>query len=125
MFASSSKKTILCACLDITKDEILQAVDLKCKDIETLKRFTGVGTGLCQGKFCYPAAILLLSEKTGRSPDKIGIPTPRQPVSPVPLGAVAQLDDDELDRPIWKIIIKSTLPFLLMPKYQNREDRIK
>ena len=43
---------IVCACMDVTKSEILQAVQRGAYDFESVKRRTGAGLGRCQGSRC-------------------------------------------------------------------------
>lgn len=57
-------------------------------DIESLKRYTGFGTGFCQGKSCVALCARRLVER--------GFPaalpfTPRPPFHPLPLAALAGL----------------------------------
>ncbi len=90
-------KVMLCRCEDVTLDEVDEAIALGHTDIESVKRYTGFGTGWCQGKQCVTLCARVLAERTGEAPT---LPfTPRPPVHPVPLGALASLgahggDDD-------------------------------
>lgn len=43
---------IVCACMDVTKAEIIQAAKRGAHDFETVKRRTGAGFGRCQGSRC-------------------------------------------------------------------------
>lgn len=88
-------KAMLCRCEDVTLDEARAAVDAGHHDIESVKRYTGFGTGWCQGKQCVVACARLLAEVTGKTPE---LPiTPRPPLHPVALGVLASLPDDEAD----------------------------
>lgn len=53
-------KRIICRCEDITEDEILDSIKKGYNTVEKLKRFTGLGTGFCQGKSCIAHAARLL-----------------------------------------------------------------
>ncbi len=86
-----SAKVLLCRCEDVTLSEVEHAIDAGQRDIESLKRFTGFGTGWCQGKQCLVACARVLFEKTGEFPQ--APVTPRPPVHPMPLGALATLGD--------------------------------
>ena len=55
--------TILCKCEDITTQEIKDAIQLGHTDIESLKRFTAIGTGMCQGRYCIPQCKTILNSK--------------------------------------------------------------
>jgi hypothetical protein len=61
------------------------------RGIEVVKRYTSLGSGICQGRYCLPEALLLLSILEGRSPPEVGYITQRPPVVPVPLAALASL----------------------------------
>ena len=86
-------KTLVCRCEDVTDHELLQAMAKGHTDIESVKRYTGFGTGWCQGKQCVVACARLLAQMTGRAPE---MPiTPRPPLHPLPLGVLASLGGDE------------------------------
>lgn len=88
-----SGKIIVCRCEDVTRSEIDEALAAGHRDIESLKRFTGLGTGLCQGKQCIAlGARLLAAAGAHRSISPI---TPRPPLHPIPLALLARLVDDE------------------------------
>ncbi|MCI4357564.1 MAG: 2Fe-2S iron-sulfur cluster-binding protein [Thermoplasmata archaeon] len=84
-------KTIACACEDVLLSELVEASERGYRGIEVTKRYTGIGTGLCQGRYCLPDAILLLSLWEGRPPNEVGYITQRPPVVPTPLTALAGL----------------------------------
>lgn len=84
-------KTVACACEDVLLRELKEAPERGYRGIEVAKRYSGLGTGLCQGRYCLPDAILLLSIWEGRPPPEVGYITQRPPVVPVPLSAFAGL----------------------------------
>ncbi len=83
---------IACACEDVLLDEVEAASRGGYRGIEVVKRYTGLGTGLCQGRYCLPDALLLLSILEGRAPPEVGYITQRPPVVPTPLAALAALE---------------------------------
>ena len=87
-------KTILCRCEDVTLDDAIHAVSLGYTDIEEVKRYTGLGTGPCQGKECMSLCARAIFEKTGRLPDSARPFTARPPLAPVSLGTLARGADD-------------------------------
>ncbi len=93
-------KTLVCRCEDVTLQEVEAALAAGHHDLESLKRYTGFGTGWCQGKQCVVACARLLEAHTGEAP---ALPiTPRPPVVPVRLGALAGLPEagpDDLEGP--------------------------
>ena len=84
-------KTFACRCEDVTLHELDAAIAQGHDDIESLKRYTGFGTGWCQGKWCQALCARRLREKGGRVDDPF---TARPPFHPVELGALAGLPDD-------------------------------
>jgi bacterioferritin-associated ferredoxin len=98
-------KTIICHCEDISLGELLSAIEQGYRDIESIKRYTGIATGPCQGKCCLIQTLrVLLSypDKTaaeagelskgadaesappsGGNPPELTLPTIRQPVLPM------------------------------------------
>lgn len=88
-----SDKKVICRCEDVTLHEIDEALAKGFHDIESVKRFTGLGTGWCQGKSCLAPCSSLLRERTGVTPS--GPFTPRPPVHPLPLSYFAKWSDDD------------------------------
>jgi len=90
-----SDKAIVCRCEDVTLHEVREALERGHRDIESLKRYTGFGTGICQGKMCLVACARLIAETGATVP--IAPMTPRPPLRPLPLSHFARLleDDDE------------------------------
>jgi bacterioferritin-associated ferredoxin len=80
---------MVCTCEDISLDELEDAIHEGYHDLETLKRFTGVATGPCQGKACVVLCRRLLSERTAGDPAETGIITFRPPLHPIPLRYLA------------------------------------
>jgi sarcosine oxidase, subunit alpha len=85
---------IACPCEDVLLDEIEEANRGGYRGIEVVKRYTGVGTGLCQGRYCLPDALLVLSILEGRPAAEVGYITQRPPLLPTPLAAFAGLEPD-------------------------------
>ncbi|MGI0072164.1 MAG: 2Fe-2S iron-sulfur cluster-binding protein [Thermoplasmata archaeon] len=83
---------IACPCEDVLLGEVEAAVRAGYTGIEVVKRYTGLGTGLCQGRYCLPDALLLLSLLESRPAPEVGYITQRPPVVPTPLAAFAALD---------------------------------
>jgi len=87
-----SGRWIACRCEDVLYREVEAAEAAGYRGVEVVKRYTALGTGLCQGRYCLPDALLLLSILEGRAPTEVGTITPRPPVFPTPLRALAELD---------------------------------
>jgi NAD(P)H-nitrite reductase large subunit len=88
-------KKIVCFCEDLTEEDIIHSIEEGFDNIESLKRFTGAGTGACQGKICMEHVMKILARKTGKKMEEIQMPTPRQPIVPVSVGLLAGEKDEE------------------------------
>jgi thioredoxin reductase len=88
-------KWIACACEDVLLDEVVEAVERGYRGIEVIKRYTSLGTGLCQGRYCLPEILLVLALLEGRAPEEVGYITQRPPVIPTALGSLAGLPSVE------------------------------
>src|SRR5579864_93313 len=86
--AGGVSKTVVCRCEDVTLHDLDEAVARGYTDIESLKRYTGFGTGWCQGKGCVALCARLLVERGGTAELPI---TPRPPLHPIALGDLAGL----------------------------------
>ncbi len=82
-------RSFVCFCEDVTAHDVARAIDEGFEDIQTLKRYTTVSMGPCQGKMCGKRLTALCAERTGRGPGEIGVTTDRPPLQPVPLAALA------------------------------------
>jgi sarcosine oxidase subunit alpha len=90
----SAAKRFVCLCEDVTEKDVRQAVAEGFDHIETLKRYTTVTMGPCQGKMCHRLSIGLCAAVTGRTVEETGATTARPPAQPVPLGALAARSHD-------------------------------
>ena len=85
-------KAFVCRCEDVTVRECNEAMALGHQDMESLKRYTGLGTGYCQGKSCMAAAAELLRQQ-GHSAEPFTARPPFQPVALADLATLAPLID--------------------------------
>lgn len=84
-------KWVVCPCEDVLLEEVEEAVRRGFRGLEVVKRYTGVGTGLCQGRYCVPEALFVLAALEARAPHQVGTITQRPPLVPTPLAALAAL----------------------------------
>ena len=84
-------KVMACRCEDVTVHDVERAIEMGHRDIESLKRYTGFGTGHCQGKWCLATCARILAEQGGDPGQGI---TPRPPYHPVALAELAGIDPD-------------------------------
>lgn len=80
---------IVCRCEDITKEEILEAIDKGYTTLEEIKRVLRCGMGPCQGRTCIPLICRIISQKTGKSMAEVEQPTSRPPLQPVAISVYA------------------------------------
>ena len=93
----SRPKTFLCRCEDVTLDEFRQAFREGFSEMESLKRYTGVGTGFCQGKGCLSESAQELAALRDLDPGKIGLTNIRPPAEPMTFGQLASLEVPEAE----------------------------
>ncbi|MEO8212435.1 MAG: (2Fe-2S)-binding protein [Myxococcales bacterium] len=79
------RKLILCRCEDVTAADVDHAVATGFAELEEVKRYTGFGTGPCQGKECLRAVALQLAAVTGRPAASLQPFTTRPPLLPTAL----------------------------------------
>ena len=91
----SHPKTILCRCEDVTLEEFREAFQEGFTELESLKRYTGTGTGFCQGKGCLSEAAAELISLRGISEEQVRLTTIRPPAEPLTFGQLAGLDVPE------------------------------
>lgn len=91
----TTPKCMVCTCEDVNDVELRDAIRAGCADLESLKRYTGFGTGPCQGKSCLALARRILADETGETGEKLGTFTYRAPVQPIPLRYLAGADEEE------------------------------
>jgi bacterioferritin-associated ferredoxin len=87
-------KIILCRCEDVTLKDVEDSIAHGYGDIEEVKRYTGFGTGPCQGKECLSVVAAIVAERAGAGVDVLAF-TSRPPLAPTPLkhyAALAALD---------------------------------
>jgi len=84
-------KSMLCACEDVTAQEVARAFAAGHRDLESVKRYTGFGTGPCQGRSCTAIMVRELL-RLGATPAEIQPFTARPPMTLVPLGLLASID---------------------------------
>lgn len=100
-------KKIVCHCEDVEAGEIFSALKQGFGDIETLRRYTGIGTGKCQGKCCIVQTLRILAAAGGEAPQagdrsnaltgdprSIHLPTIRPPVLPMRIDDIAEGESD-------------------------------
>ncbi len=84
-----ARKVILCRCEDVTLADVQHAVKLGYADVEEVKRYTGFGTGPCQGKECLRGIVVAIAEAARLAPAALAPFTSRPPLVPTELAVLA------------------------------------
>jgi len=84
-----ARKVILCRCEDVTLADVQHAVELGYSDVEEVKRYTGFGTGPCQGKECLRGIVAAIAGAAARPPATLEPFTSRPPLVPTELAVLA------------------------------------
>ncbi len=88
--AGGGERTYVCFCEDVSAHDVEQAIDEGFADVQTLKRYTTVTMGPCQGKMCGRALASMCASRNGSSDGvRDTYTTFRPPYQPVTLAALA------------------------------------
>ncbi len=88
-----SDRSFVCRCEDVTLTEVDHTIARGLTTVEEIKRYTGLGTGPCQGKECVPLLCKLLLARGALSADTAQPFTARPPVEPVTFATLAASAD--------------------------------
>jgi NAD(P)H-nitrite reductase large subunit len=76
---------VICRCEEVTLGEVRKAIREGARDLDSVKRMTRAGAGLCQSKTCYNLVARIIHAETGVSFSKLVPYTVRPPVRPIPV----------------------------------------
>ena len=93
-----SERSFVCRCEDVTLAELDHTLARGLTTVEEIKRYTGLGTGPCQGKECVGLLCRLLIERGALAPADAQPFTARPPVEPVTFGSLAAASTED-ERP--------------------------
>ncbi|KZL22137.1 Hydrogen cyanide synthase subunit HcnB [Pseudovibrio axinellae] len=85
----STSQTIMCRCESIKREEVLEEVASGAQSTSAVKSGLRAGMGPCGGKYCQLAIARLIAAEVNQDEAEIGPPTPRPPLRPVPVDALA------------------------------------
>ena len=80
--------TVICRCEGVRARSITEAVGTTA-DINVVKAFTRAGMGPCQGRNCQRHIAAMIAAGHGKPVADVPLATPRMPVRPVPISALA------------------------------------
>ena len=85
--------TVICRCEEVTAGEVSAAIANAGKPVtlDSLKLWTRVGQGPCQGRTCAATLGRVIARRSGRPVADAGVFSVRPPVRPLPLTALAGL----------------------------------
>ena len=110
-------KALICPCEDVTVGDVRHAMSKGFCDVESVKRFTGFGTGICQGKSCQAAVAAMLAKEGPLKPQGIQAFTPRPPLYPTEMSLFASVPVDESRPPVGGVPEElATFPPALRPQ---------
>ena len=97
VYELATDDTVVCRCEEVTRREI-EAASEDTTDLNVVKSLTRAGMGLCQGKTCQRQVAATIAASHGIPIGSVPTATPRFPVRPVPMGAIADpsIEDDGL-----------------------------
>ena len=95
---AESRDVMICRCEEVTKQDILDAIDTGCQTVDEIKRMTRAGMGPCQGRTCGILVARILSERMGRPIAEVKPGSVRFPIRPVKLSAVAASTIEDSDQ---------------------------
>lgn len=91
VFGLAEAGTIVCRCEGVREDEVRAAVETA-PEVSAVKALTRAGMGPCQGRMCGRHIAAMIAEQRGVSIAEVAPATPRMPLRPVPIGAVADAE---------------------------------
>lgn len=80
---------ITCRCEDVTRDEILKAIDEGYTTLQQIKYHLRCGMGICQGRRCLRLIAQIIADKTGVPIAEQDFPRVRPPIAPFTLAMLA------------------------------------
>ena len=92
LFDLITDETIVCRCEGVRAKDVVAAIadgDATLRGAKVVKVRTRAGMGRCQGRICGHLVSRMIAKQTGARLDQIQLDTPRPPVKPVLLGALA------------------------------------
>src|SRR5688500_1953114 len=93
-------RTLVCRCEDVTVEDVKHAIDRGYSVMASVKPYTGLATGICQGKSCEGAVARLLCQSEAQKPASVKAFTPRTPLYPTELSVLATVPWDEAAPPV-------------------------
>jgi NAD(P)H-nitrite reductase large subunit len=90
-----NEEVLVCRCEEVARSEILNAIERGARDLDSVKRMTRAGMGMCQGKTCSVLIRTMLSEELHVAQSKLPSVTARPPVRLVPSKAFLEAKEQQ------------------------------
>ena len=90
LYELAEPDTIVCRCEAISARRVIACLEEGAGDVSSVKAATRAGMGLCQARSCARQLLALVARHLGTPMGEVPGFTPRPPVRPVPLGAIAE-----------------------------------
>jgi NAD(P)H-nitrite reductase large subunit len=87
--SSEGDDVLVCRCGEVTRREVLYAIQRGARSVDAVKRMTRAGMGICQGRTCGRAVAQLIHEAAGVPLAQLAPGRARPPVRPVAAQAIA------------------------------------
>ncbi|EHN10247.1 Putative oxidoreductase in 4-hydroxyproline catabolic gene cluster [Patulibacter medicamentivorans] len=88
VFELTTPETTVCRCESVTAARLAETID-GTRDINVVKALTRAGMGPCQGRSCQRQVAAMIARRHRQPLGAVELATPRMPVRPVPIGALA------------------------------------
>ena len=86
---------IICRCEEVTDKEIREVIRSGKHTMNSVKRATRAGMGLCQGKMCAKLVSRLIVEETGKKMAELAPFSVRPPVRPITIADMVLKGEEE------------------------------
>ncbi|MDN3495392.1 FAD-dependent oxidoreductase [Planococcus sp. APC 4015] len=91
IFGLAEPSTIVCRCEGVLERDVRAAVETA-PEVSAVKALTRAGMGPCQGRMCGRHIAAMIAQERGVPVGDIAPATPRMPLRPVPIAAVADAE---------------------------------
>jgi NADPH-dependent 2,4-dienoyl-CoA reductase/sulfur reductase-like enzyme len=88
IYELATPETVVCRCEELTAGALDSAIATS-SDLNTIKGLTRVSMGMCQGRNCQRHTAAAIARRHGGAVADVPVATPRAPLRPVTIGAVA------------------------------------
>lgn len=88
IYELATADTVVCRCEEVTAAELDRAIATS-TDLNAIKALTRVAMGMCQGRNCQRHVAAAIARRHGRELGGLPVATPRMPLRPVSIAAVA------------------------------------